>query len=114
MLISALEFAQELSETARELPHELRRIVVQIKSGQARLNFHHEGLEPASNALERSANRLAFAVVVASLIISSSLIVHSKVPPIWGDVSALGLLGYVLAGILGIWLLIGILRHGKM
>ena len=114
VLISALEFAQELSETARELPHELRRIVFQIKSGQARLNFHHEGLEPASNALERSANRLAFAVVVASLIISSSLIVHSKVPPIWGDVSALGLLGYVLAGILGFWLLIGILRHGKM
>lgn len=78
------------------------------------MNFHHEGLEPAANALERSANRLSFATVVAALIIGSSLTIHSKVPPLWGDVSMLGLVGYVLAGLMGLWLLIATVRHGKM
>ena len=111
---STAEFAQELAETARELPGELRRIISQVKNGRARVNFHHEGLEPASQALERSTNRLSFAVVVAALIIGSSLIIHSEVPPKWGDVSLVGLAGYLLAGLMGFWLLIAILRHGKM
>lgn len=114
VVTSALEFAQELGETARELPNELRRIASQIKTGRARVNFHHEGLEPASQALERSTNRLSFAVVVAALIIGSSLIIHSKVPPLWGDVSVVGIVGYLLAGLMGFWLLVSILRHGKM
>lgn len=114
VMTSAMEFAQEVGEAARELPGELRRIVSQIKTGRARVNFHHEGLEPASQALERSANRLSFAVVVAALIIGSSLIIHSKVPPRWGDVSVVGIIGYLLAGLMGFWLLVSILRHGKM
>lgn len=114
VLTGLLEFGQELADTARELPHEVRRIISQIKTGQARVNFHHEGLEPATNALERSTNRLSFALVVAALIIGSSLIIHSKVPPLWGDVSVVGIVGYLLAGLMGFWLLVSILRHGKM
>lgn len=114
LITSALEFAQEVGETARELPGEIRRIVAQVRGGRARVNFHHEGLEPAANALERSANRLSFAMVVAALIIGSSLTIHSKVPPLWGNVSILGMAGYILAGIMGIWLLIAIVRHGRM
>ena len=114
VLTSLLEFGQELAETARELPNELRRIISQLKTGQTRVNFHHEGLEPATNAFERSTNRLSFALVVAALIISSSLIIRSKVPPMWGDVSVVGIVGYLLAGLMGFWLLIAILRHGKM
>ena len=114
VITSALELAQEVGETARELPGEVRRLISQLKTGQARINFHHEGLEPATNALERSTNRLSFALVVAALIISSSLIIHAKVPPLWGGVSVLGLAGYLLAGLMGFWLLIAILRHGKM
>lgn len=114
VMTGALEFAQEIAEAARELPNEVRRILSQVKTGRARVNFHHEGLEPASQAMERSANRLSFALVVASLIIASSLVIHSKVPPLWGDVSVLGLIGYVLAGVMGFWLLISILRHGRM
>ncbi|HXI70221.1 MAG TPA: AarF/ABC1/UbiB kinase family protein [Verrucomicrobiae bacterium] len=114
VITSALEFAQEVGEVARELPNEVRRIVSQIKTGNARVNFRHEGLEPAVNAFERSTNRLSFALVVAALIISSSLIIRAKVPPMWGDVSLLGLAGYLLAGLMGFWLLISILRHGKM
>jgi len=114
LLEDLFEFGQEISEAAHDLPGELRRIVNQIRAGTTRVNFRHEGLEPLTNSVERSTNRLSFAIVVASLVISSSVIIHSKVPPLWGGVSALGLVGYLLAGVLGFWLLIAILRHGKM
>jgi len=114
VLTSLMEFGEELADTARELPHEVRRIISQLKTGQTRVNFHHEGLEPATNALERSTNRLSFALVVAALIIGSSLIIRSRVPPMWGDVSVVGIVGYLLAGLMGFWLLVSILRHGKM
>jgi len=114
LLADLMEFWQEITEAAHDLPGELRRIVNQIRAGTTRVNFRHEGLEPVTNAVERSTNRLSFAIVVASLIISSSVIIHSKVPPLWGGVSVLGLVGYLLAGVMGFWLLIAIVRHGKM
>jgi ubiquinone biosynthesis protein len=114
LTIELMEFGHELAEMARELPSELRRIMTQIKSGKVEVHFRHEGLEPLSNAVERSANRLSFALVVAALIIGSSLMSRSMVPPLWGGVSIWGLVGYLMAGFMGFWLLIGIMRHGKM
>jgi ubiquinone biosynthesis protein len=114
MVENLLEFGRDSAETIRDLPREVRRIMSIIRSGEARVNFHHEGLEPAMNAFERSTNRLSFAIVVGTLIISSSLIIRAEVPPIWNGVSVVGLLGYVLAGFLSLLLLLAILRHGKM
>ena len=59
-------------------------------------------------------NRIAFAIVLASIIVGSSLIVLSKIPPMWNDIPVIGLIGFLATGILGFWLLISILRHGKM
>lgn len=111
---SMLEFTRDFSELARDLPSELRRIVSQIKTGEARINFHHRGLEPAINSAERISNRLAYSVVLASLIIGSALIVQSKIPPVWNDIPIIGLGGFVLAAVMAFWLLISILRHGRM
>jgi ubiquinone biosynthesis protein len=63
---------------------------------------------------DRGSNRLAFAIVLASLIIGSSLIVLSGVPPKWYDIPIIGLAGFMVAGIMGFWLLVSILRRGKM
>jgi len=111
-----LEFGGEAAGLARELPLEIRRLMAQIKEGRARFHVHHEGLEDLMNTLERIVNRLAFALVLASLIVSSAVILHARVPPLWGhqQVSAIGVVGYLLAGVMGFWLLIAMLRHGKM
>jgi ubiquinone biosynthesis protein len=98
----------------REVPLDIRRVLAQIKGGKSKITFNHEGLEPATNTFERATNRLSFALVVAALIIGSSLIIRANVPPLWGNVSVVGIVGYLLAGLMGFWLLISILRHGKM
>jgi ubiquinone biosynthesis protein len=111
-----MEFGGEAAGLARELPLEMRRLLATFKEGRGRFHVHHEGLEGLLNTLERIVNRLAFALVLASLIISSSVILHAHVPPLlWvHQVSAIGVIGYLLAGIMGFWLLIAMWRHGNM
>lgn len=109
-----LEFGGDVSDLLREFPLEVRRLVAIVKEGKGRVMIHHHGLEGLMNTLERVINRLAFALVLSSLLIASAIIVHARVPPIWHDVSVIGLLGYLLAGLMGFWLLIAMIRHGKM
>jgi len=104
----------EALRLVREIPGEAREILRMIRAGRLKLEFEHHRLEPLTMAMERVSNRLAFAVVLASLVIGSALIMHSGLPPRWGEIPIVGLAGFLIAGVMGFWLLVSILRHGKM
>ena len=92
----------------------MREILKQARKGKVKIEFEHRGLEPMMSTLDRVSNRLAFAIVLASLVIGSSLIVLSNIPPKWHDIPVIGLIGFLIAFLMGFWLLWTILRHGKM
>ena len=106
--------SEELIELSRELPLEIREIIEKIRNGTIKIDIEHKGLKPMLDTHERISNRITFSIVIASIIVGSSLLVLSKVPPLWNDIPVIGLIGFLSAGILGFWLLISILRHGKM
>ncbi len=113
--------ADELARTGtaylsffREMPEELLSIVRLLREGRMKMEFEHRGLKSLGVALDRISNRIAFAIVLAALIIGSSLIVLSGIPPKWHDIPIIGLVGFVVAGIMGFGLLLSILRHGRM
>jgi ubiquinone biosynthesis protein len=113
--------AREIGETSaeylaliRDLPEEARSIISQLRQGKMKLEFEHRGLRPLEKSLDRVSNRISFAIVLAAQIIGSSLIIHSNIPPHWHGIPVIGLAGFILAGIMGFWLLIAIIRHGKM
>jgi len=106
--------ASEFSLLARDLPSEMREIIEQIKLGEAKIAFEHRGLEPVLNKGDQISNRIAFAIVLAALIVGSALIIMSKTPPMWRGIPLIGIIGFVGAGVMGFWLLISILRHGRM
>jgi ubiquinone biosynthesis protein len=91
----------------------VRRILSQLKGGEIRIVFHHEGLDPVTKSWDQVSNRLSFAVVLAALIIGSSLMVLADIPPRLAGMPVIGLLGFLMAGMMGFWLLISILRHGR-
>ena len=104
----------EYVDLLRDLPEELRSILSQLRQGRMKLEFEHRGLSDLRVALDQVSNRISFAIVLASLIIGSSLIILSGIPPKWNDIPIIGLIGFLLAGVMGFWLLLSILRHGKM
>jgi len=114
LLRDAMESGSELLQLAREIPGGARDLLRLAKRGEMRIGFEHRGLEKLLETHERVANRLSFAIVVAALLVGSSLIVHSQIPPTWHGIPVVGLLGFVAAGLTGFLLLISILRHGRL
>jgi ubiquinone biosynthesis protein len=98
----------------REIPGEMREILRQARQGRIKMEFEHRGLEPMLSTHDRVSNRIAFAIILAALIIGSSLIVLSGVPPTWHEIPVIGLAGFLIAAIMGFWLLISIIRRGRM
>ncbi|MCB1036795.1 MAG: AarF/ABC1/UbiB kinase family protein, partial [Acidobacteria bacterium] len=98
----------------RDLPGELRTAIRQVRTGRAKMGFEVGGLDPVLSTLDRVSNRLAFAIVLASLVIGSSLIVLAGLPPLWHRIPLVGLGGFVIAAVMALWLLISILKHGRM
>jgi len=98
----------------RDLPSEARDIITLVKHGEAKIKFEHKGLDPMLKTLDQTNNRMVFAIVLASLVIGSALIVLSGVPPKWHEIPVIGIIGFLGAGIIGFGLLFSILRHGKM
>jgi ubiquinone biosynthesis protein len=92
----------------------MHEILEQVKTGSAKIEFEHKGLEPALKKTDQVSNRIAFAIVIAALIIGSSLIVLSDIPPKVNGTPIIGIIGFIGAGILGLWLVISIIRHGKL
>ena len=104
----------ELVDLIKEIPGEIRKILKQARQGKVKIEFEHKGLEPMLSTFDRVSNRIAFAIVLASLVIGSSLIVLSGLPPKWHEIPIIGLAGFVVSGIMGFWLLVTIMRRGRM
>lgn len=98
----------------RDFPSEAQDIIELIKKGDMRFSLEHKGLESMLTNLNQISNRVVFAIVLAALIIGSSLIVLSGLPPTWRDIPIIGIVGFLGAGIMAFWLLVSIVRHGKM
>jgi ubiquinone biosynthesis protein len=109
----ALSAAGDLRDFLGDFPSRADRIMKKIVDDKLRIEFLHRGLEDFMGEMDRSSNRLTFAIIVAALIIGSSMVIAAEAAPKVLGLSALGLLGFIIASVLGFWLAVQILRSGK-
>jgi len=108
------KMAGETAALLKRLPSDLSEILLKTRKGGLAIGIEHLGLGRLISELDRSSNRISFAVVIAALIIGSSLIFRTGVGPTLFGYPVVGLAGFLLASILGVWLLIGIMRSGRL
>jgi ubiquinone biosynthesis protein len=97
------------------VPRSFLRILRRAEGGRLQFTMRHTGYEDFVGELDRAANRLSVSLILASLVVGSSVLLASKTPPLlFGGVSLLGVLGYLVAAILGLWTVWGILRSGRL
>lgn len=89
---------------SRQAPTDVAHLLRQLRSGKMKLHIHHEHLEKMAFTLDRASKRNAVAVVTASLIVGSSMLISTESP-----LAKLGIFGFIAAGLLGIFLIISIL-----
>lgn len=118
---SPTNLAKEMNQTfkayhalGKTLPHDLKEFVNRINRNKFKIELEHRGLERLINDLDKSTNRISFSLVIAALIIGSSLIMQTDKGPMLFGFPILGLSGYCVAGFLGFGLAIAILRSGRM
>jgi ubiquinone biosynthesis protein len=109
-----LELAEDTGRLARALPAEAYDLLKKAGSGRLKLRLDLEDLGDVVREIDRSVNRLAFAVVIAGILIGSSFVTREGVGPSLLGLPILGLAGFSLAVVLGIWFLVGTLRSGRL
>ena len=104
----------DLRDLLVTFPFELKRIIQKLGRGRLSFAFQHKGLDKLILELDRSSNRISFSLVIAAIIVGSSLIMRLETKYALFGYPLLGILGYIFAGVLGVWLVIAILRSGKL
>jgi ubiquinone biosynthesis protein len=104
-----------LGGIARELPYQVHDILQELRDGQIDVGFVHKGLDDVISKLDVVFNRLVVAMIVAGGLIGSSLIgIFAEEGPQLFGVHFISVLGFLLSGVLGMWLLVAILRSGRL
>ena len=94
------------------LPRDIKRLVRSARAGSLRLHVDIDHLQRFGEQVEHSANRLTVGVVLAALIVGSSIVLTVGGGPTLLGLPVFGLLGFVGAAIAGAWLILSIWRSG--
>jgi len=105
----------ELARIARDMPFQVHDFLEEIRDGQIEVGFVHKGLDDFMRKLNVAFNRLVIAMVVAGGLIGSSLIgIFAKNGPHILGIHVISVIGFALSGVLGLWLLWGVVRSGRL
>jgi len=115
MAVRARKESLKLGAMALELPYQIHDILDEFRDGQIEIGFVHKGLDDLLNRLDVVFNRLVIAMVVAGGLIGSSLIgIFAKAGPHVLGINLISVIGFALSGLLGVWLLWGVVRSGRL
>ncbi len=109
-----MRLTAETFEFFQQFPKDMLEITRLIR--QRKLYFKHEiqNLDTILATHDQISNRISFSIIIAALLIGSALIVISKTPPLFYGISLIGIIGFLAAAVMGIWLLIAILKKGRL
>ena len=113
-LAQTYKLMSALRDVGGEAPITLRRLMGRLERGEPLFDIRHQSGGSLEKHLLHASNRLAFALIVASTVIGSALLLAAHAGPHWEDLSLLGIAGFAVAGVLGIaWAVIA-LKSGKL
>jgi ubiquinone biosynthesis protein len=105
----------DLVRIARELPYQLNEVLEQARDGQIEVGFVHKGVDDFLQGVDVAANRMVVAIVVAAGLISSSIIgIFATGGPHVLGIHVLSFVGFTLSTLLAVWLMVGVVRHGRL
>jgi len=107
--------SSRLTEVLAKTPYQVHDVLEQARDGQIEVGFVHKGLDELSGKIDVAVNRLVIGLVVVGGLIGSSLIgiFATGGPNVFG-VNVISVFGFALSGLLGAWLLVAVLRSGRL
>ncbi|HQA07896.1 MAG TPA: AarF/ABC1/UbiB kinase family protein [Syntrophomonadaceae bacterium] len=104
--------AWDYAELARSFPREFDTIMKLLASGDLKIKMEHVNLKRLASRIDIMSNRLSLAIILASIIIGSSLVVNHSSSNIFSRIPLVEV-GFITALILGLFLVYSIIRSGR-
>ncbi len=115
MAIRARAEVQDIAELALEVPRQVHDILNELRDGELEVKISNPGIDDLAHHMDVSVNRIAVALVILGGLVGSSLIgVLAKSGPHLLGLHLLSVVGFVLSGAFGVWLLWGVFRSGRL
>ncbi len=116
LLKSATISGWHLFNILKNAPGQLRDVSRRLARGHWQVTIRHRNLDDLAHEIDRASNRLGFAVIIGAIIVGSSWILasDSSLTLLGVPLPAFGVVGYLFAGVMGLWLVVAILRSGKL
>ena len=106
---------QDIAELALEVPRQVHDILNELRDGELEVKISNPGIDDLAHHMDVSVNRIAVALVILGGLVGSSLIgVLAKDGPHLMGLHLLSVVGFVISGAFGVWLLWGVLRSGRL
>ena len=115
LALQARSEVQDLAEIAIEVPRQVHDILNELRDGELEVKISNPGIDDLAHHMDVSVNRIAVALVILGGLVGSSLIgvLASKGPHLLG-LHLISVVGFVLSGVFGVWLLWGVFRSGRL
>lgn len=108
VITDAVQHIAEYGELVRVLPRRMNRIIEKIDAHGLEVTFTHKGLQKLRHEILHTSNRISFSIIIAALIVSSSSMITNPA------LSNIGTAGFLVAGLLGFWMVLSILKSGNL
>lgn len=104
----------DMGDLLIDTPKQLNRLMRKTLRDELSFKMNPIGMDRLIKDIDRSSNRLAFSIVVAAIIVGSSMLVQYDIGGKIFGLSTVGVIGFVVAFLLGLRLLISIIKSGRL
>ena len=104
----------EASDFVMLFPKQLRQIIQKVLKDDIGVKMTHIGMDKLIKDMDRSSNRIAFSMIISAILLSSAIMHATGAGPSIFGFSLLGMSAFGIAFVLGIWLIISIIRSGRL
>lgn len=101
--------ACSLSKVMHDLPEQVGRTLGKLSDDELRIHLEHKGIDHLTTEMDRSGNRLAIGMVMSSLILASAITISSDTRLVYVSIPI-----FMMSSLLGIWLIYGVFRSGRL
>lgn len=101
--------ACSLSKVMHDLPEQIGRTLGKLSDDELRIHLEHKGIDHLTTEMDRSGNRLAIGMVMSALILASAITISSDTRLVYVSIPI-----FMMSSLLGIWLIYGVFRSGRL
>lgn len=111
LLLRGVRTVRQVDRLTKDLPADLHEILTKLKKGQLQFSFEVKEKRAMERSINKVANRLVIAILIAALSIGSAMVVGTNMPPLINGIPLLGIIGFTVSGLLSVFIVITIIRR---